>query len=141
MDTFNFIGTYTHKVDSKNRITVPAEFMKQLGDNRTIIVSQVSVSHKDILAVFPNDEIFAANIGSYLAINKDENDIFYDRYISSLIKRITIDVANRMALKKMITVPDDRILKLVGRRDLFEIWHVDDFEQYLSDGFELHKKL
>ena len=92
MDTFNFIGTYTHKVDSKNRITVPAEFMKQLGDNRTIIVSQVSVSHKDILAVFPNDEIFAANIGSYLAINKDENDIFYDRYISSLIKRITIDV-------------------------------------------------
>ena len=141
MDTFNFIGTYTHKVDSKNRIKVPAEFMKQLGDNRTIIVSQVSVSHKDILAVFPNDEIFAANIGSYLAINKDENDIFYDRYISSLIKRITIDVANRMALKKMITVPDDRILKLVGRRDLFEIWHVDDFEQYLSDGFELHKKL
>ena len=141
MDTFNFIGTYTHKVDSKNRITVPAEFMKQLGDNRTIIVSQVSVSHKDILAVFPNDEIFAANIGSYLAINKDENDIFYDRYISSLIKRVTMDVANRMALKKMITVPDDRILKLVGRRDLFEIWHVDDFEQYLSDGFELHKKL
>lgn len=133
------IGRYDHKVDGKNRIIIPIDFINQLKD-KTVIVSRVSVFNKDILAVFPNAKVFDDKISSYMRMTIDNNDDFFQRYVSNFSSSVTIDGANKINLRKMIMIPDDRILTVVGKRDLFEIWNKNDYEEYLKSNIYRLKK-
>ena len=140
MKKMMFFGVYDRKVDGKKRLNVPTDFIHEFEDNKTLIVSRVSVLNKNILAVFPSIEVFDQNISSYMDIEIASNDGFFQRYVSSFSKSIQIDSADRIALRDMIAVPQDRLMTFVGRRDLFEIWRKDDYTDYMeSNSYRLKK--
>lgn len=124
----DFLGCSIVKIDSKNRVTIPAKFRKKLED-KTIILSKVNVIEKPVIAVFPTFECARDVLGNYYDFSEQN----FDRNISILMGEYTMDSANRISIGNLLEDREEKEMVAVGRRVNFELWYRSDLEDYCRE--------
>jgi len=114
-----FIGEYTHTVDDKKRLSVPAKFRKELG-KKAVVTHGLDAC----LSIYPMDEWkeFATTL-SKLSKGKAE-DRQFSRFILSGATEVEVDSIGRILLPdylKHYAHLSDKVV-LAGVFDHVEIW-------------------
>ena len=128
--TYKFWGQFSHSLDSKNRVAIPAKFRQQLKDGKVV----VRENFEDCLTVQPATE-WEKNIAARIA-GLDEIDSKKNRDI----KRMMFGSVVECELDKQgrICITPDHIrnagigkeVVFRGMHDSFEIWDRRKWEAY-----------
>lgn len=122
-----FIGEYTHTVDEKKRISLPAKFKKELG--KKIVITRGLDS---CLLVYPTKswEVIAAKLGSLPMGQKDKRDI--GRFMLSGAVEVDIDATGRILVPDFLRDYAELKSKVVfaGIYDRIEIWNDRQWSEY-----------
>ncbi|MCL1963705.1 MAG: division/cell wall cluster transcriptional repressor MraZ [Firmicutes bacterium] len=116
-----FAGTFSHSLDGKGRVIIPASFREKLGSGFTIALS----SGIDALAVYPPAKWEAVNEQLSRVRDTDDEGMDYLRYIMANAQTdLEMDAQGRVLLPQPLreAVGLTRDLTFVGMRDHVEIW-------------------
>ncbi len=137
-----FIGEYTHSVDDKKRLSVPAKFRKELGKKAII-----TLGLNKCLSVYPPKEwrAFAEKL-SKLSIGKAEDRGFSRAMLSGAFE-VEIDSIGRIVIPDTLKTYAGLKEKVVltGAYDRVEVW--DDLvwksykEQMVTDADRMAEEL
>ncbi|MEG0283565.1 MAG: division/cell wall cluster transcriptional repressor MraZ [Erysipelotrichales bacterium] len=131
-----FIGQYSHNIDSKGRMILPAKFRDKLGDD--IIISR---GLDGCLSVYPLDkwQEIENKLTSLPNTKKKARD--YARLVLSSAADVSFDKMGRINipthLTKIAALSKKCIVNGVG--DYVEIWDEERWEEYnqsISESFE-----
>ena len=128
-------GTYSMSLDAKGRLTLPADFRKEIGEK----VCLAPLGDR-VLGFTPEgyrayvDGMFERDDRHYDQRNKD--DVDFKRYLTSLAVTVDVDKAGRLALGKLNAEDPSTLeelglvgnVKVVGVDDHFEIVSVEKWE-------------
>ena len=128
----DLLGSYSHKVDAKGRLALPAQFRRALP---TDLVVTVDVEGK-ALRVYDEedfnrwiDQFFVDCFGGFDSASVQHQDIRRELKRRSLA--VTIDSAGRIVLPKdkrdMVGIETD--VTIVGNTGYFEIWNTEALEK------------
>ena len=120
----NLYGAYTHNIDAKGRLSLPAKFRKKLPED---LVAMVDIQDK-CLYVFDEEgfdaymEQIFAGMGGYNPMNVTH--VSLRSLLSERATDVTIDSAGRINLPAALreAVGLDKEVVLVGNKGYFEIW-------------------
>ena len=121
----NLFGAYTHNIDAKGRLSLPAKFRKKLPEDLVVMVEP----RKECLYVFAEDgfddfvenQLFAKK-GGFDPLNAEHTEL--RRQIGEFADGVTVDGAGRINLSGRLcdVVGISREVELIGVGDHFEIW-------------------
>ncbi len=128
-----FTGRYTHSVDKKGRVSIPARFRKLLADE---VVLTISNTMKDALRVYTLeqfDEMIEKLYGN------QEYDPGFQAFLNDIAEHtvtVSIDSQNRILipqnLREVYGLKEEVIL--LGKFKHFEIWDEDRLKQLYIDN-------
>ena len=122
-----FIGEYTHTVDEKKRISLPAKFKKELG--KKIVITRGLDS---CLLVYPlkSWEGIAHKLGSLPMGQKDKRDI--GRFMLAGAQEVEVDAIGRILVPDFLRDYAELKSKVVfaGVYDRIEIWNDKEWGDY-----------
>lgn len=129
VDGQSFCGTYTHNIDAKNRIFIPARFRSQLGDSFVLFKSP-----DGCLAIYTNEgweAILAQARGATDANSRRKQRLLYSRMQTVETDkqgRITLspDFIDFAGLKKDVAV--------IGADNRVELWDQDEWNDYIGSS-------
>ncbi len=122
-----FAGTYSHSLDGKGRVIIPACYREGLGESFTVALN----SSIEALALYPTEKWEAINERLSRVKDTDDEGMDYVRYIMSYaIPDTTMDAQGRVLLPAPIRseVGLVRDVTFVGLRDHIEIWDTETFK-------------
>ena len=128
----NLYGAYTHNVDAKGRLSLPAKFRKKLPEDLVVMVDP----RKQCLFVFSEEgyddyvnNLLFAKKGGYDPLNAEHEEL--RRQISEFADGVTVDSAGRINLADRLcrVVGVTREVELIGNAGYFEIWDVKRREE------------
>jgi len=127
---YKFWGQFSHSLDSKNRVAIPAKFRQQLPDGKVV----VRESFEDCLAVHPAAE-WEKRVEEKLA-DLDEIDSKRNRDIRRMmfgsVVECELDRQGRICLSsehvKAVGISKEVVIR--GMHDSFEIWDRKKWEAY-----------
>ena len=121
----NLFGAYTHNIDAKGRLSLPAKFRKKLPEELVVMVEP----RKECLYVFSEDgfddyvenRLFAKK-GGFDPLDAEHTEL--RRQIGEFADGVTVDGAGRINLSGRLCdeVGITREVELIGVGDHFEIW-------------------
>lgn len=141
-----FLSTFTNKIDSKGRVSVPAQFRLSLNN---------SLSSKDFSGIiiyesFVNDCIEGCDIDRIKLLSEsidnldpfsEERDSFATAILGGAIQ-LSLDSDGRVilpeALLKKAKIKDKAVF--VGKGPTFEIWQPEKFATYVTKAKESAKE-
>ena len=134
-----FYGQYSHNLDDKNRLIIPARFMKLLtpAADETLFMTR-GFGGGDCISFFPKDswEELEAKFKTLNFFQPRESRFLREMYMYTFDAKI--DRQNRIlvpqTLLDLARIKDDVIL--VGSGPRFEAWNPAVFEEYLNSGTE-----
>jgi MraZ protein len=120
-----FVGNFTHSLDPKRRITIPAEWRIQAGSPESMYV--MPGIHDVCLYVLTNEEMDRRLEPIRKAAVSDEKARQFVRILASRSERVSFDIQGRIRVK------DDLLsyasltneVALVGAFEWFELWAPD----------------
>ena len=137
-----FIGQYSHNLDEKNRIIIPAKFRHKLGENAII-----TIGHEGCLAIYTEEEWEKLQI-KLMTLNSNQADARkHIRMIAGNASECSFDKNGRVILPaNLITRAQiKKELVLVGNIDHIEVWSKENWTKYYEEadaGFdEVSEKL
>ena len=116
-----FAGTFSHSLDSKGRVIIPANFREKLGTGFTIALN----SSSDALAVYPLEKWEAKSELLSRVRDTDDEGMDYVRYImANAVIDMEMDAQGRVLVPLPLreAVGLSRDLAFVGMLDHVEIW-------------------
>ena len=122
-----FAGTFSHSLDGKGRVIIPACYREGLGESFTVALN----SSIEALALYPAGKWEAINERLSRVKDTDDEGMDYVRYIMSYaIPDTTMDAQGRVLLPAPIRseVGLERDVTFVGLRDHIEIWDTETFK-------------
>lgn len=128
-----FMGEYTHTIDTKGRIIIPAKFRSQLGE-KFILIKWLEHS----LYGFPYKEwqIFENKLKVLPMTNKDARK--FQRFIFSSAIEAEFDNQGRITIP--VSLRDyaylDKDTMITGSGTGFEIWNYETWKVYTNDVAE-----
>lgn len=125
-----FLGTHLHNIDSKNRLTLPAKFASQLGQQ--IVISKGFDGCLEIRSAAD----FDAHAQKLLALAETKKDArIVVRQLLANAENIEIDT-NRRALIPANLLKETNIKKdvtLIGLGNKIEMWDSATYNKYKAD--------
>ncbi len=130
----NLVGEFRHKLDAKGRLSLPADFRRELPE--TLMVTQSPTD--DYLMVY-DVEGFGAWVeqlfekdGGYSP--RDPKHIAFRRVLNSRAKRVEQDGSGRIGISaELRTIAGlEKEVVLVGNTDHFEIWDAKRWDEFCS---------
>lgn len=129
-----FLSTFTNKVDSKGRVSVPSQF-------RASLVKE-NISTMIIYESFVNDSIEGCDLERIKKISEsidnlepfsEEREAFATTILGGAIQ-LSIDSDGRVILPEALLKKSGISNKavFVGKGSTFEIWQPDKFEKYMQ---------
>ncbi len=121
----NLYGSYTHNVDAKGRLSLPAKFRKKLPEDLVVLVEPrkqcLYVFDEDGYDDYVNNQLFARK-GGYDPLNPEHEEL--RRQISEFADGVSVDSAGRINLSGRLceAVGITREVTLIGNAGYFEIW-------------------
>jgi len=116
-----FSGTYSHSLDGKGRVIIPAVFREKLGTGFAITLN----STIDALAVYPAPQWEALSQQLASVRNTDDDAMDYRRHLLANAQAdMDMDVQGRVLLPQPLRDAVDltRDITFVGMLDFVEIW-------------------
>ncbi len=117
-------GEYSHKVDAKGRLSLPAKFRKVLSEDLVVTVDPA----KECLYVFEPED-FEEWVASFFEKDGGFNlrnrvHVAARRELKARASEATIDAAGRISLsaKQREAVDIDKDVTVIGNTGYFEIW-------------------
>ena len=130
----NLVGEFRHKLDAKGRLSLPADFRKEVPE--TLIVTQSPTN--DYLIAFDAegfgkwvDSLFAKD-GGYSSTNSKH--VAMRRVLNSRAKRVDMDGSGRIGVSAELRSAAglSKEVVLVGNTDHFEIWDAKQWDEFCS---------
>lgn len=122
-----FVGTFTHSLDPKKRLTIPSEWRSQVGSPRSLYV--LPNVHERCLTVFPASEMARRIQAMRSHSMSDRKAREFARVLASQSDLVSWDTQGRMRVKDELlgfAQLIDQVI-LVGAFDCFELWSPDNF--------------
>lgn len=116
-----FAGTFSHSLDGKGRVIIPAGFRDLLGSGFTIALN----SSIDALALYPQEKWDAVNEQLARVRDTDDEGMAYVRYIMANAQTdMDMDAQGRVLVPTNLreAAGITRDLTFVGMRDHIELW-------------------
>ena len=125
-----FLGEFTHKLDSKNRIMMPSEFREELIDG--IFITKGPESS---LIIYTKDEfdIQSQRLNDLSNENK-KNRAIKRLFFSSTIKT-SLDKQGRILLNKNLRdyAHIENEAMIIGNNLTIEIWDINQWQEYINE--------
>lgn len=127
----NFSGNSTHKLDSKNRVSVPSQFRKWTDEEQCEFV--ISIGPDPCLVVSPSIvwDHFVEKLKSRLSSTNKKHRAFIRAYTQDAT-RVKCDKQGRILLPQNLLdyakIKDN--VKVIGTIDTFELWDLEAAENY-----------
>ncbi len=126
------IGTYSHTIDDKNRLSLPSKFRKEMGKNVVVTPGLDSC-----LFVFTAKQW--ESISERLSVRESSmlqaDNRSFNRYLLGMAVEAEVDAAGRILLPDHLRARAKLTSKavLIGVRDRVEIWDEDAWKAYSAD--------
>lgn len=132
-----FLGEFTHKLDSKNRIMIPSEFREDLSNN-----FYITKGPEKSLVIYTEEEFIkqSERLDS-LEVQNKKNRAIKRLFFSSTVKA-SLDKQGRVLLNKNLRDYSDikEEAMIIGNNSTIELWdranwkaYIDEVEVNLSD--------
>lgn len=125
-----FLGEFTHKLDSKNRIMMPSEFREELIDD--IFITKGPESS---LVIYTKEEFgIQSQRLSNLSNENKKNRAIKRLFFSSTIKT-NLDKQGRILLNKNLRdyAHIEGEAMIIGNNLTIEIWDISQWQEYINE--------
>ena len=129
-----FMGSYSHNIDSKGRVIIPAKMREQLGEQFVI-----TRGFEECLAVYSMDE--------WETVMKRLSELPSTQKSARRLKRMFLSYAVEVEPDKQgkVIIPStlremahlDKEVLVVGQENHIEIWNEDNWNSYIEDDDEM----
>ncbi|MDD7464566.1 MAG: division/cell wall cluster transcriptional repressor MraZ [Anaerococcus sp.] len=125
-----FLGEFSHKIDSKNRIMIPSDFREELGDE-----FYITKGPEKSLVLYTSQEFEnRAKRFEELSYQNKNNRAMKRLFFSSTIK-ISLDKQGRILLNKQLRdyagLKDEAMI--IGNNSNIEVWDMDNWNSYINE--------
>ena len=125
-----FLGEFTHKVDSKNRIMMPSEFREDLeGD------FYITKGPENSLIIYTEEEFTKQSQKLDEKINESKKNRAIKRLFFSSTVKMSLDKQGRILLNK--NLKDYSVIKdeamIIGNNTTIELWDRERWQAYIDE--------
>jgi MraZ protein len=122
-----FKGQATPKLDDKNRLTLPAKYRRELGDEITVVCERercLGVYRRDVFEAMMQQD--AEGPSTFRRIRD------YQRWMSSRAEDVTPDGQGRVTLtpQQLTWAEFDREVIVIGSGNRLEVWNPEQWLEY-----------
>jgi len=139
-----FVGTYEHTIDSKNRLSIPAEIRMELDRYRDGTRFFVTPGrHKGTLSLYTERRFLELVAGIPADLIPDRDQYIYDSIFFSMAKPVEMDKQGRILLPEYLlqrTGIHGEVV-LTGCRDHLDIWNKADYEAFFKQHWERYPEI
>jgi MraZ protein len=126
------IGQYTHTIDDKNRLSLPAKFRQEMG--KTVIITPGLDSCLFVFTTKQWEKISESlSVGESSMLQADNRS--FNRYLLGGAVEVEVDAVGRMLvpghLRDRAKLGDKVVF--IGVRDRVEIWNEDVWKAYAAE--------
>ena len=125
-----FLGEFTHKLDSKNRIMIPSEFRDDLTEEFFI-----TKGPENSLVIYTKDEFDKQSVRLDNLINENKKNRAIKRLFFSSTIKTSLDKQGRVLLNKNLRdyANIDSEAMIIGNNTTIELWDVDTWQAYINE--------
>lgn len=125
-----FLGEFTHKVDSKNRIMMPSEFRENLeGD------FYITKGPENSLIIYTEEEFVKQSQKLDERINESKKNRAIKRLFFSSTVKMSLDKQGRILLNKNLKdysgIKDEAMI--IGNNTTVELWDRERWQAYIDE--------
>lgn len=125
-----FLGEFTHKVDSKNRIMMPSEFRENLkGD------FYITKGPENSLIIYTEEEFAKQSQKLDEKINESKKNRAIKRLFFSSTVKMSLDKQGRILLNKNLKdysgIKDEAMI--IGNNTTIELWDRERWQAYIDE--------
>ena len=125
-----FLGEFTHKLDSKNRIMIPSEFRDNLTEEFFI-----TKGPENSLVIYTKDEFDKQSERLDNLINENKKNRAIKRLFFSSTIKTSLDKQGRVLLNKNLRdyANIESEAMIIGNNTTIELWDVDTWQAYINE--------
>lgn len=125
-----FLGEFTHKLDSKNRIMIPSEFREDLTEEFFI-----TKGPENSLVIYTKDEFDKQSVRLDNLINENKKNRAIKRLFFSSTIKTSLDKQGRVLLNKNLRdyANIESEAMIIGNNTTIELWDVDTWQAYINE--------
>lgn len=125
-----FLGEFTHKLDSKNRIMIPSEFREDLSNN-----FYITKGPEKSLVIYTEEEFIKQSERlDMLEVQNKKNRAIKRLFFSSTVKA-SLDKQGRVLLNKNLRdyseIKEEAMI--IGNNSTIELWDRANWEAYIDE--------
>lgn len=125
-----FLGEFTHKLDSKNRIMIPSEFRDDLSEN-----FYITKGPEKSLVIYTEEEFIKQSERlDRLEVQNKKNRAIKRLFFSSTVKA-NLDKQGRVLLNKNLRdyseIKEEAMI--IGNNSTIELWNRDNWKAYIDE--------
>lgn len=125
-----FLGEFTHKLDSKNRIMIPSEFREDLSNN-----FYITKGPEKSLVIYTEEEFIKQSERlDMLEVQNKKNRAIKRLFFSSTVKA-SLDKQGRVLLNKNLRdyseIKEEAMI--IGNNSTIELWDRANWEDYIDE--------
>lgn len=131
MRGIKFVGSYTHQLDDKGRVSLPASFRREAADQRFVLYP----AYPPALTLYPESSWMEVEKRLSELQAKNPEARMYVLSVMSAAVEVTLDAQGRILLParlKEVARLDGQVL-LVGAIDRVELWNPALFSESIED--------
>lgn len=125
-----FLGEFTHKLDSKNRIMMPSEFREDLTEEFFI-----TKGPENSLVIYTKDEFDKQSERLDNLINENKKNRAIKRLFFSSTIKTSLDKQGRVLLNKNLRdyANIESEAMIIGNNTTIELWDLDTWQAYINE--------
>ncbi len=133
---YDFIGHYTHSLDSKNRVAIPAKYRAQIDDGKVVVTK----GFDGCLVVYPIEEWQKLKDERISRLDPMDGRAARDKLRKLLggAEPCKVDKQGRIGLTSYLLkqAEIDKEVVFTGMGNCFEVWAANVWDQYEEDSRE-----
>ncbi|MBS6105964.1 division/cell wall cluster transcriptional repressor MraZ [Anaerococcus sp.] len=125
-----FLGEFTHKLDSKNRIMMPSEFRDDLSEE-----FYITKGPENSLVIYTKDEFERQSLRLDELVNENKKNRAIKRLFFSSTIKTSLDKQGRVLLNKNLRdyAHIESEAMIIGNNLTIEIWDLDLWQGYINE--------
>ncbi|MCK5132981.1 MAG: division/cell wall cluster transcriptional repressor MraZ [Candidatus Sabulitectum sp.] len=126
-----FIGTHRHTLDDKGRVSVPAQFRRQL----TAEDLYLNVGMEGCLVLYPSER-WQELEEKLLSLPRNRETRFFVRSLAQNLRAVSVDSQGRISipveLAEKAGITSD--VMFLGKFDTMELWQPERYNSYINEA-------
>ncbi|MCK5840951.1 MAG: division/cell wall cluster transcriptional repressor MraZ [Candidatus Sabulitectum sp.] len=126
-----FIGTHKHTLDDKGRVSIPAQFRRQL----TAEDLYLNVGMEGCLVLYPSHR-WQELEEKLLALPRNRETRFFVRNLAQNLRAVSVDSQGRISIPAELAAKAGITgeVMFLGKFDTMELWQPDRYNSYIDEA-------